>query len=261
VNLLLFEQEELGGAAHAGSLPGESRVDLSAGDRRARHLMSVLKVGPGQVLRAGAVRGPTGRAEVVAVDGDAIQLRVILDRPAAPRPPVDLVLAVPRPKVLSRVLETAASFGVGRIDLVNAWRVDRSYLDSPRLAAVELDAALRLGCEQGGTTWLPEIAAWRLLVPYLDRGPSIWPAIAARVIAHPRADASIESVVRPGAPGDVVVAIGPEGGWIDRELDSFDRLGFAAARMGGPVLRVEAAVAALLAQLEMLRRMRDPATP
>ena len=261
MNLLLFEPAELDGPAVAGATSGEWRVELPAGDRRARHLVSVLKVAPGQALRAGAVRGPTGRAEVLAVEAGGIRLRVVLDQPAAARPAVDLVLAVPRPKVLSRVLEIAASFGVGRIDLVNAWRVDRSYLDSPRLGAAELDAALRLGCEQGGTTWLPEIAVERLLVPYLDRGPAIWPERAARVIAHPRAGAPIESVVRPGAAGDLVVAIGPEGGWIDRELDSFDRLGFAAARLGGPILRVEAAVAALLAQLEMLRRMGERAPP
>lgn len=258
MNLLLFEREELDRGA-AGPGPDECMVDLPVVDRRARHLTSVLKVAPGQVLRAGAVRGATGRAEVLAVDGGAVRMRVVLDRPPAPRPPVDLVLAVPRPKALSRVLETAASFGVGRIDLVNAWRVDRAYLDSPRLGAAELDAALRLGCEQGGTTWLPEVSVWRLLVPYLERGPSIWPAGAARIVAHPRAEAWIESVAGAGPAGDAVVAIGPEGGWIDRELATFDRLGFAAARLGGPVLRVEAAVAALLAQLEMLRRMRDPA--
>ncbi|HTE49605.1 MAG TPA: RsmE family RNA methyltransferase [Kofleriaceae bacterium] len=253
MNLLLFDPAELDRAR--GGASGAAEIDLPADDRRARHLRTVLRVRPGQVVRAGAVRGPTGSAEVVAVDEQRVRLRVVLDRTAAARPAVDLILAVPRPKALSRVLETAASFGVGRIDLVNAWRVDRSYLDSPRLGPAELDAALRLGCEQGATTWLPDIGLERLLVPYLARGPDRWAEGGHRLIAHPRADAPIEAIVRPGARAPVLIAIGPEGGWIDRELDSFAALGFAPVHLGAPVLRVEAAVAALLSQLQLLGRL------
>ncbi|HUS65687.1 MAG TPA: RsmE family RNA methyltransferase, partial [Kofleriaceae bacterium] len=64
-----------------------------------------------------------------------------------------------------------------------------------------------------------------------------------------------ESAVPPGAGGRTIVAIGPEGGWIDRELETFERLGFSAVSLGAAVLRVESAVAATLAQLTLLRRL------
>ena len=249
MNLLLFDPAEL----------PENEVTLAPGDRRAEHLRRVLRARPGLVLRAGAIRGATGRAEILADDERGMRLRVMLDGPVSPRPAIDLILAVPRPKVLPRVLETAASFGVGRIDLCNAWRVDRSYLASPRLAAAELAAALRLGCEQGATTWLPDVELHPLLMPFL-RAPGRWTGESRRVIAHPRAGAPIEAVVGPGS-APALIAIGPEGGWIDRELDSFAELGFVPAHLGGAVLRVEAAVAAVLAQVQLLQRLQIRSRP
>jgi RsmE family RNA methyltransferase len=249
VNLLLFEPDEL--AAGTGDRGVE--IELAADDRRVLHLRDVLRVEVGQSVRAGAIGGATGRAEVIAIGGGAT-LRVTLDGPASPQPRVELVLAVPRPKVVPRVLEIAASFGVRRIDLVNAWRVERSYLGSPRLGGAELAAALRRGCEQGATTWLPEVELHPLLMPFL-RAPARWGGIEQRIIAHPRASHAIESVVRPGSRAPVVVAIGPEGGWIDRELDSFAALGFTPVHLGSAVLRVEAAVAALVAQIQLLERL------
>ena len=251
VNLLLFEADELG---RPGSAAIDAEVELAADDRRVRHLREVLRARPGQTVRAGVVRGATGRAQLLTAGG-SMRLRVTLDGAVSPRPPVQLILAVPRPKVLPRVLEAAASLGVARIDLVNAWRVDRSYFSSPRMAADQLAAALRLGCEQGATTWVPDIELHPLLMPFIETEAGRWPAGAHRVIAHPRAGAPIETAVPPGARAPVLVAIGPEGGWIDRELASFSALDFRAVTLGEAVLRVEAAVAAVLAQIQLLRRL------
>jgi 16S rRNA (uracil1498-N3)-methyltransferase len=249
VNLLLFERGELDASGEC------IEVELAADDRRARHLRDVLRARAGQSVRAGVVRGAIGRADVLAIDERGARLRLFLDLHLPAPPPIDLIVAVPRPKVLPRVLATAASFGVGRIDLVNAWRVERSYLDSPRLAADQLGAALRSGCEQGGNTWVPDIELHRLLMPFLRRAPERWPAAAHRLVAHPRVSSPIESAIPPGTRAPILLALGPEGGWIDRELASFAGLGFTAVTLGPAVLRVEAALAAALGQLQLLRRL------
>lgn len=241
MNLLLVDPGELAGA----------ELVLPAGERRARHLREVLRVSVGQRLRAGLVRGATGEAEVLAVAPE-VRLRLQLDGPAPARPPVDLVAAIPRPKALSRLVQTAAALGVGRIDLVNAWRVDRSYFESPRLAPAALEADARLGCEQGATTWVPEIAVHRLLMPFL--AAARWPG-ATLLVGHPRAGSLVEDVVAPAHAGAVAVAVGPEGGWIERELTSLADLGFRPVRLGAAVLRSDVAVAALLAQIDLLRRL------
>ncbi|MGN6108103.1 MAG: RsmE family RNA methyltransferase [Kofleriaceae bacterium] len=244
MNLLLVE---------AGELDGEHVV---LADRRAAHLRAVLGVEIGSRVRAGVVGGPVGTAEVVADDGTALTLRVAFGEPRSLPLPVELVLAVPRPKVLSRTIEVAASFGVERIALTNSWRVDKSYLTSPRLAPDALALAARLGAEQGATTHLPELSVHRRLMPLLD---ARWPAGAAadpsaiRLIAHPGAP-PIEDAVTGLDP--IALAIGPEGGWIEREVETFVARGFVPVSIGGAILRVEAAVAAALGQIVLLRRLR-----
>lgn len=237
MNLLLVDRDELDG-------------DVCAlADRRAEHLRRVLGVNVGQVVRAGIVGGAVGSAEVISDDGATIALRVTAT--AAPPPPLelDLVLAVPRPKVLSRVVETCAAFAVRSIALTNAWRVDKSYLRSPRLEPAALAHAARLGAEQGATTHVPHIAVYDRLMGLLDDRYAGSDG-GLRLVAHPAAPA-IETVA---STLPAVLAIGPEGGWIARELDTFVARGFVPCSLGAPILRVESAVAALLGQLLVVDR-------
>ena len=240
MNLLLIEPAELADDA-----------TCTLRDRRAVHLRTVLGAAVGSHVRAGVIGGGIGSAELLADHGDAITLRLALTEPASMALPVDLVLAIPRPKVLSRVIEAAAAFGVARIELTNAWRVDKSYLKSPRLEPASLALAARLGAEQGATTHLPTIAIHHRLMALLD---ARWPGPpAVKLIAHPGAP-PIERVVT-GAPGPLALAIGPEGGWIEREVETFVARGWAPVSLGAPILRVETAVAAALGQLLVLRRL------
>ena len=245
MNLLLFRADEL---------DPDGVVRLSG--RRARHLSEVLRVSPGQRLRAGLVRGGQGTARVEGVQRDEVTLSLALQGPPAICPPVEVILALPRPKVLSRVLRSVASFGVAAIELVNAWRVEKSYFASDRLQPQRLEQDVWLGCEQGGTTWLPDVRVHPRFRPFVeDELPRrLSPALSRALVAHPHAADPIERVVAPGSKQRLVVAIGPEGGWIESELRSFETSGFVSVRFSERVLSVESAAAALLAQLELLRR-------
>jgi 16S rRNA (uracil1498-N3)-methyltransferase len=275
VNLLLVDPEELG-----------SDATCTLTDRRAQHLRGVLGAVVGSRVRAGVIGGGLASAEVIADDGTAITLRLGALEAAPPPAPIELVLAIPRPKVLTRVVEIAAAFGVSRIDLTNAWRVDKSYLSSPRLEPSALAHAARLGAEQGATTQLPAIHVHRRLMALIgqrgmasagrhddpigvadapgdrdasdarDEAADGWPAgPAIKLIAHPGAPPIESAVAGPAAP--VVLAIGPEGGWISREVETFADHGFSPVSLGAPILRVEAAVAAALGQLLVLRRLAE----
>lgn len=240
MNLLLVEAAEVDG--------GRVRLD----DRRAVHLREVLRAGAGSHVRAGVIGGDVGSARVIADDGRVVELELALERPSPPPMPIDLVLAVPRPKVLSRALETAAAFAVRRIDLVNSWRVDKAYLDSPRLEPAAIAEHLRLGAEQGVTTHLPAVELHRRLMPFLDaRHPA--GAGGLKLCCHARDAVPIEQRWRADAL-PATLALGPEGGWIDREIETFAARGFAIVSLGAPVLRVEVALAAALGQLAMLLR-------
>jgi RsmE family RNA methyltransferase len=240
VNLLLLE---------VGELADDGTCVLR--DRRAQHLKAVLGVAPGSIVRAGVLGGAIGTAEVLADDGDALTLRVTATERAREPLAVDLILAVPRPKVLARVIETCAAFGVRRIELTNAWRVDKSYLRSPKLLPDALAHAARLGAEQGATTHVPEIRVHERFMTMLD--DPFEPAL--KLVAHPGSAPIERAIVGPPLP--CVLAIGPEGGWIERELATLVDRGFVACAIGAPILRVEAAVSAALGQLLLLSRSHD----
>jgi len=243
VNLLLVEP---------GEVNGDETIALA--DRRAEHLRRVIGVTVGQTVRAGIVGGGIGTAEVIADDGTIMTLRLALTAAPSLPLPIELVLALPRPKVLTRVIETAAAFGVARIDLTNAWRVDKSYLASPRLADAALGYALRFGAEQGATTHVPPLAIHDRFMGLLD---ARWPAAGGgtpttRLLAHPGAPPIEQATLT----WPLAIAIGPEGGWIQREIDTFVERGFTPVSIGAPILRVEAALSATLGQLLVLQRLR-----
>ncbi|HEY5947138.1 MAG TPA: RsmE family RNA methyltransferase [Kofleriaceae bacterium] len=236
--------------------PGELRGDGTCAifDRRAHHMRTVIGVQIGSTVRAGLLGGAVGTAEVIADDGSTLTFRLSLTEPPPKPLDVELLLAVPRPKVITRTIEIISSFAVKRIDLTNAWRVDKSYLRSPRLDPGALALAARFGAEQGATTYLPPITLHDRLMGVLDERFAAPDPNVMRLIAHPSAPA-METVVTSRMP--TVLAIGPEGGWIEREVETFVGRGFKAVSLGTPILRVEAAVASALGQLLLLHRLRS----
>lgn len=231
--ILLFENE----------IDADGRVRLTG--RRLDHALAVLKPAPGARLTVGRANGGIGTGEVLRVDSEVLELQVSIEA-LPPEPlPLTLVLAVPRPKVLNRVIAAAASLGIKRIFLVNSWRVEKSYWKSPRMTEANLRAQSILGLEQAKDTTLPVIETRRLFRPFVE---DELPAIARDTLAlvpHPRAASACPRAVRQ----PVTLAIGPEGGFIDEEIASLERAGFTAVTLGDRILRVETAVAAAVGRL------------
>lgn len=179
---------------------------------------------------------------------DELVLGNVQLEPAKHQPELRLVIALPRPKALKRLLQTAASFRVAHIDLVNAWRVSKSYWDSPAVEQGALEHQLWLGCEQGRHVWLPSIRTHRLLMPFL-RALGAEESPTPRLVAHPDSALWLRDVDR--STEAATIAIGPEGGWIDKELATLEEHGFQKVSVSKSILRSEIALAATLAQWEM----------
>jgi RsmE family RNA methyltransferase len=170
---------------------------------------------------------------------------VVIDSAPPPSADVTLVLAVPRPKVLNRVIASAVSMGIKRIVLVNAWRVEKSYWSSPRMDPESLRLQAILGLEQAKDTVLPSIEVRRLFRPFVENElPSIARGTRALVAHPPASEACPRTVAEPAT-----LAIGPEGGFIDAEIASLERAGFTPVSLGPRVLRVETVIAAILGRL------------
>lgn len=222
--------------------PGELRADGTArlAGRRAAHVAGVLRAAPGDRIRAGVVGGRIGEAEVLALSAAEVALRPVLDADPPPPSPVSLLVALPRPKILRRVLQAAASMGVKRLVLLGSWRVEKSYWASPHLAPGAVRDELLLGLEQGRDTVLPEVLLRRLFKPFVeDELDAVFPE-PVRLLAHPAGAPSLVALAPAGARA--ALAVGPEGGWTPYEAEQLRRRGFLPFSLGPRVLRVDAAV-------------------
>jgi RsmE family RNA methyltransferase len=213
--------------------------------RRRDHVANVHRASIGDELTVGVANGRIGRGEVLSIDDDAVEMRVTLGSDPPPALPLTLVLALPRPKVLNRVIAAATSMGIKHIVLINAWRVEKSYWKSPRLSPENLRLQSILGLEQARDTILPRIELQRLFRPFVENELPRLAAGTRALVAHPRASAECPRDVRQA----VTLAIGPEGGFIDEEIASLHRAGFEVVTVGDRVLRVETAVAAVVGRL------------
>lgn len=236
MNLVLLDGRDL--FEHA-------RVTLS--DARARHLLTVLKVTPGQSVRVGLLDGPNGIATVESTGDATVTLHCVFEATTPPRPPVDLLLAVPRPKVLRRLWAQVAALGVGQIILTNAERVERPYFDTHVLSETCYRPLLIEGLQQARDTRLPEVSIHRQFkVLVEDHLEALFPS-GRRLVAHPGGEMSIRAAVAGGFHHRVLLAVGPEGGWNAFEVGLLEAHGFQQVGIGPRTLRVDTACAALLA--------------
>lgn len=247
VNLILLESREL---------LVEGRVKLA--DRRADHIRAVLKAQPGHRIRVGVVDGRRGTAEVLSAGEAGVELRCELTEEVPSRPRVDLLLALPRPKVMRRLWAQLAALGVGRIILTNARKVERVYFDTHVLKPETYRPLLVEGLQQAQDTRLPEVTIHRQLkVLVEDELDTLFPR-GVRLVADPSARHGIGDLIFPNAGGRVLVAIGPEGGWTEYEIALLREHGFGAVSMGQRTLRADTACVAMLSLLhEALRGRAD----
>ena len=210
--------------------------------RRLQHVLEVHRAGVGDELRVGKIGGLLGSGRVVELSAERLTLEVRLDRPPPPPLPCTLILALPRPKMLKRILQGVTSLGVKQIYLINSYRVEKSFWGSPLLQPEKLREQLLLGLEQASDTLLPEVHLCPLFKPFVEDGlPAIVKGTNA-LIAHPGADEPFPTSIS----GLTTLAIGPEGGFISYEVEKLLECGFAAFHLGERILRVETAVPVLL---------------
>lgn len=228
------------------------RVELSGA--RAAHIQDVLRAEPGKALRIGRVNGPLGRGVVETGSENGVTLRCEWEPEIPPRPPIDLLLAMPRPKVLKRLWAQLAALGIGRIILTNAEKVERFYFDTHVIRPDFYNARLMEGLQQAGDTRMPEVTIVKQLKPFLATDlDSIFPTAGKRILADPSGQQPLFQCLEP-APNRCCLAVGPEGGWTPYELEMFQAHRFELFGMGPRILRTDTACIGLISMLaEALR--------
>ena len=226
--------------------PAELQPDGSASltGKRARHVREVLHAAEGEEIRVGVVDGAMGTATILE-DAKQLKLQCKLDGGIPPLPRVDLLLAMPRPKVMNRLWPVLASLGVGRIHISNAWKTERNYFDTHVLDPEHVREGLFEGLQQARDTRLPQVSVHKQFKKLVEDKLNAFGPYAARLVAHPGAASSWSL---GGLPTDarVLLAVGPEGGWTEYELQLLGEHGFKSVSWGPRALRTDTACVVLL---------------
>lgn len=214
--------------------------------RRLKHLRKVIRPAIGDTVTVGRLGGALGEATLLEMNAHEAILDVSDEGPPPPPSPITLLMALPRPKSLFKILQPATILGVKAIHFFNASRVDKSYWQSNQLHEEALREHLIVGLEQARDTVLPTLTMHRLFSHFVnDALPHIAPG-QPRFVAHPTEDAA---PCPHALPGPAVVAIGPERGFIDYEVRQLQDSGFQVISLGPRILRVELAMISLLSRL------------
>lgn len=221
----------------------DSRVRLS--DERAQHIREILGAEKNKTLKIGNLNGLLGSGEILQIDDTSVELSVKLDRTPPPKLPLTIILALPRPKMLRRILRTVAELGVRELILVNSAKVEKSYWQTPALNAEIIRGYFIDGLQQSGDTILPSIQFEKLFKPFVeDRLPALLKN-AHGIVAHPGTAEPCPLAFNQNC----VLAVGPEGGFTQYEVDKLSTAGMQGVHLGTRILRVENALTTLIARL------------
>jgi len=236
MNRILFEPEEI---------RTDGTVLLSGA--RADHIRRVLHAEPGQAIATGTLNGLAGVSRVLDVGESEVRLRPE-HTSSLPEPWFDLLLAVPRPKVLKRLWPQLAALGVGRVVLLNAFKVEKPYFSSQWLDPIHYRSLLIEGLTQAGLTRLPEVRVCPRFKPFVeDELDGLFPG-SLRLLAHPGPrSAPPRRTARNARP---LLAVGPEGGWTSYEMKALAERGFRLFSLGDRILRSDTACIALVSVLD-----------
>ena len=235
MNLILFSQTDL---------VGENLVSIRD-TRRLHHIIHIHQATVGDCLNLGLINGMIGKGKIVSQNPLEVILEVSLQQSPPLALPVTLMLALPRPKMLKRTLQTIATLGVKKLFLINSYRVEKSYWQTPLLGEAAIQEHLILGLEQGRDTVLPEVVLIKRFKPFVEDELEGIVGDTEALVAHPYGGVTCPAqIINP-----ITLAIGPEGGFIEYEINLLVQKGFKAVNLGERIMRVETVVPYLMGRL------------
>lgn len=230
---------------------------IQIGGSRLQHLRDVLAADAGAKLRVGELGGRMGVGELLSIDADAAVLEIQLTEEPPPKLPLCLVLALPRPKMLRRILRTVAELGVSELHLINSFRVEKSYWQTPALAAATVEDYFLQGLSQSRDTILPTLQLHKRFKPFVeDTLPGLINDRRA-LLAHPGDYPACPT----GVDTPTLLLVGPEGGFIAYEVEKLQAAGCHTVSLGPRILRVENAISTLIARIGTASPARTCAVP
>ena len=234
MNLLLLQAE---------NMLSENLAEISG--RQVQHIHKTLNIETGNQLTVGLLNKQIGRATIVDLQQDSAQLEIEWISAPPEALPLTLIIGLPRPKMLKRIIQTATTMGVKDLYFINAWKVEKSFWQSPWLSDEKLFGNCILGLEQAKDTVLPKIHLRKLFKPFVEDELAAISEGSLKLLAHPITEQACPANIKT----QTTLIIGPEGGFTPYEVSKLEEVGFETVHLGARILRVETAVPVLLGRL------------
>ena len=231
--------------------PDETSRPLLRNDRRAVHILNVLRRGTGECFDAGLVNGPRGKATVVKIGTDAIELSYTWEAAPQPPEPIALLVGLTRPQTARDILRDATTLGVSVLHFVQAGKSDPNYAHSTLWSSGEWRRHVLAGAEQAFSTRLPDVHFGHTL----DETLNSLSGDATRVALDNYEATNALGALHLSAEQGAVLALGGERGWSADDRQILRNHRFTLASLGNRVLRTETAVVAALALTRSLMRL------
>lgn len=237
MNILLLDKNDL---------DNKNTKEIKFSDERAKEIISLFNRKKNEKLRVGIINSKVGIASLKNFDDSEVTLSLNLTEDPPSPVNITLILALPRPKALKRILESVASIGIKKIFIIESWKVEKSYWTTPLLKPEEIKKHLLCGLEQSGCdTILPQVEIRKRFKPFVEDELPLIIKDKIALVAHPY-NASLCPIY---LDKPIVLMIGPEGGFIPYEIDMLKKIGFLPITIGKRLLKVETAVSVFLGKL------------
>jgi len=208
----------------------------------ADHLARVLRARVGQdfdISTGEAVR----RGRIDSISGGRVEFELGEEISTADVVQITLLLAIFKFDRMEWAIEKCTELGVARIVPVIARRTDSHLAEASTKRSERWLRIARQAAEQSRRVVPPEMVAPLKLADALDVSDAL-----RIVLAESEDRTLLLDIVKPdAASGGITLAVGPEGGWTDDELQSFRQAGWISASLGNTILRAETAAIAATA--------------
>ncbi len=208
----------------------------------AAHLAIVLRARIGQRFEV-AIEGAIRSGQITSVSPERVEFELGEELPAAVTSNLTLVLAIFKFDRMEWAIEKCGELGVARIIPLIARRTDPHLI---RAAEKRVERWRRIGQEASEQS--------RRTVPVIVSEPTKLQEVLSLkvptriVLAESEQEKLLKDALLPqSAEDELVLAIGPEGGWTEDELKMFAQAGWTSASLGSTILRAETAAIAATA--------------
>ena len=233
MNMLLLDKEDF-----------ISENTASIRGRRFERLKDFIHIEIGKKIKSGLRNESCGSAEVLEIASDLVKVRYTKESAPPPAPPLTLVIALQRPQTFSKVIHSAVTLGIKQIHFIHTFKVEKSYWQSSRLKSESLQEEIDLALEQAADPVEPELFFHRRFKIFADDELEKIAGNSCRLFGDPSGSAPVPL---HGTP--VTLALGPEGGFTEYEINTLKEHNFEPISLGTRILRTEFALAALLGKI------------